>query len=123
VKFWKRRKLRSPVRTSDARKSDRKSDADARTATKEHFERFIATRVGVEAFVEPATHVTSATMVLIANTGEWTRRKVPSLEEGWKLARQLEIPVYDVNQVGYPARMREWNSKKREQWRKNQDQV
>lgn len=94
----------------------KQSPAAARAATREHFARFIATRVGVEAYVEPPTNVTSHTMVLIANTGEWTRRRVPSAQEGWKLARELEIPVYDVNQVGYPHRMREWNSKKRAQW-------
>src|SRR5690625_2349178 len=90
--------------------------SNLRADTLYHFARFIETRIGVEAFVEPPTHMTSPTLVLIANTGEWTRRRVPSQEEGWKLARELDIPVYDVNQVGYPNRMREWNSKKRAQW-------
>ncbi len=112
MKFWKKRKLRAPIRSS----AQKKSASDARGATRDHFARFIATRVGVEAFVEPPTHVTEPTMVLIANTGEWTRRRIPSLEEGWSLARELEIPVYDVNQVGYPQRMRQWNSAKRAKW-------
>ena len=29
------------------------------------------------------------------------------------LARSLGVPVYDVNQTGYPQRMREWNSRQR----------
>jgi hypothetical protein len=29
------------------------------------------------------------------------------------LARSLGVPVYDVNQTGYPNRMREWNSRQR----------
>jgi len=112
VRFWKKRKLRAPAKGTQRKKSA----SDARADTRDHFARFIETRIGVEAFVEPPTHVTSPTLVLIANTGEWTRRRVPSQEEGWKLARELDIPVYDVNQVGYPNRMREWNSKKRAQW-------
>ena len=27
-----------------------------------------------------------------------------------EIARKLGVPVYDVNQTGYPNRMREWNS-------------
>lgn len=118
MRFWKKRKDKQANSGSGSRKS--KSAGAARSATRDHFARFIDTRIGVEAYVEPPTNVTGPTMVLIANTGEWTRRKVPSLEQGWSLARELDIPVYDVNQVGYPHRMREWNSKKRAEWQRDQ---
>ena len=82
-------------------------------AVREHFSSFASTRRGVEAFVEPPTNVTATTLVLIAHDGEWTRRAVGSRETAFELPRALEIPVYDVNQTGYPSRMREWNSKQR----------
>jgi hypothetical protein len=82
-------------------------------AVREHFATFISTRRGVEAFVEPPTNVTAVTLVLIAHDGEWTRRAVESRDAAFEMSRALGIPVYDVNQIGYPARMREWNSKQR----------
>jgi hypothetical protein len=92
-----------------------KDDARSRRAiTVEYLRNFIDTRVGVEAYVEPATASSAATLLLIATTGEWTRRAVPSEQVGWKLARELGIPVYDVNQTGYPPRMRAWTRAQRD---------
>ena len=82
-------------------------------AVRTHFTQFVASRRGVEAFVEPATNVTTTTVILIAHDGEWTRRAVGSPAEAFSMARGLGIPVYDVNQTGYPRRMREWNSRQR----------
>jgi len=82
-------------------------------AVREHFESFVGTKRGVEAFVEPPTNVTATTVVLIAFDGEWTRRAVASRNVAFELPRALGIPVYDVNQTGYPSRMREWNSRQR----------
>ncbi len=78
-----------------------------------HLQTFVATKRGVEAYVEPATSVTKTTIVLIAWDGEWTRRAVPSPKEAFEVSRKLGIPVYDVNQTGYPNRMREWSKRKR----------
>ena len=78
-----------------------------------HLTEFVRTRRGVEAYVEPATSVTKTTIVLIAWDGEWTRRAVPSPKEAFEVSRKLGIPVYDVNQTGYPNRMREWSKRKR----------
>lgn len=82
-------------------------------ATLAHLTDFVRSRVGVEAYLEPATHVTQTTMVLIATTGEWTRRRVPDPQTGRDLARGLGIPVYDVQLTGYPQRMRDWNARQR----------
>ncbi|HYN28659.1 MAG TPA: hypothetical protein VES95_02125 [Dermatophilaceae bacterium] len=82
-------------------------------AVRAHLADFAASRRGVEAYVEPATHVTSTTVVLIAHDGEWTRRAVPGRPQAFELARGLGVPTYDVNQTGYPSRMREWNSRQR----------
>src|SRR5690606_28737204 len=78
-----------------------------------HFREFERTRVGVEAYIEPATNVTGTTMVLIDFQGEWTRRAIPHPGAGVALAKDLGIPVYDVNLTGYPQRMRDWNARQR----------
>jgi hypothetical protein len=100
--WWRRgRTRRSPHGGSDL--------ASARA----HLEDFVRSRRGVEAYVEPATHVTSTTVVLIAHDGEWTRRALPTRPEAFAVARGLDVPVYDVNLTGYPARMRAWTTRQR----------
>jgi hypothetical protein len=87
--------------------------AEARAQTVAHFRQFQATRPGVEAYIEPATRLDPTTVVLIARTGEWTRRRVPDQASARRLAHELGIPVYDVQLTGYPPRMREWNARAR----------
>ncbi len=82
-------------------------------AVRAHLGDFARTRRGVEAYVEPATNVSTTTVVLIAHDGEWTRRAVGSPRAGFEIGRQLSLPVYDVNQTGYPSRMREWNRRQK----------
>lgn len=84
-----------------------------RKAVEAYFRAFVQSHRGVEAYVEPATSVTTTTVVLIAWDGEWTRRAVGTPKEAFELSRRLSVPVYDVNQTGYPNRMREWNTRKR----------
>lgn len=80
-----------------------------------HLEEFAKSRRGVEGYVEPVTMATETTMVLVAHDGEWTRRRVESPEEARSLARKWAIPVYDVQAVGYPPRMREWTQRHKEE--------
>lgn len=89
------------------------SPRDAQRATLAHFREFVRTRVGVEAYIEPVTSSTPMTLVLIASTGEWTRRRVPDARTAHHVAKSLGIPVYDVHRSGYPQRMRDWNSRQR----------
>ena len=70
-------------------------------------------RRGVEAFLEPKTTVTETTVLLIAHDGEWTRRRVPSVEAARTWGNRVGIPVYDVALVGYPKRMREFNERRK----------
>jgi len=72
---------------------------------------WVKTRSGIEGFVEPRTAVTDTTLLLVAIDGEWTRRRVPSVEWAHDFANRAGIPSYDAAVVGYPARMREWNRK------------
>ena len=78
-----------------------------------HLTQFARSRRGVEAFVEPRTSVTQTTLLLVAFDGEWTRRKVPSPEWAHAFAVHLQIPGYDAAVVGYPQRMRDYNSRHR----------
>ena len=89
------------------------SSKQARDETVAHLRTFVAARTGCEAFIEPPTRVTQTTMVVVADTGEWTRRRVPDQDAARKVAKQLGIPAFDVNLSGYPSRMREWNEKQR----------
>ena len=88
--------------------------------TRRHLEAFVRSHRGVEAFLEPRTSVTPPTVLLVATSGEWTRRRVgdPSLVR-W-LAESLSVPVYDVQLVGYPQRMRDWNERMRRAGRPDQ---
>ena len=47
----------------------------------------------------------------IAATGEWTRRRIGDRSTLDGLAQGLRVPVYDVQLVGYPQRMRDWNAR------------
>ena len=100
-------------RRSGGGPSDGPNMAVDRDAVRRHLAEFAASRRGVEAYVEPPTNVTATTVILIAHDGEWTRRAAGSRQAAFDLARSLGVPVYDVNQTGYPNRMREWNSRQR----------
>jgi len=78
----------------------------------EHLTAFARSHTGVEAFVEPPTAVSTTTVVFVANTGEWTRRRVHDARAAHQLANKLGIPSYDAAVVGYPQRMRDWNARK-----------
>jgi hypothetical protein len=86
---------------------DREATADDLDALRE----FARTRTGVEFYVEPETMVTDTTAVAIAADGEWTRRRVGSPRVIQQVAKQLGLPVYDVQIVGYPERMRAYNAR------------
>jgi hypothetical protein len=78
-----------------------------------HLVQFVKSRPGVEAYVEPRTTVTETTVVLVAATGEWTRRRVGGAEGARDFARKHNVPLYDVGVVGYPQRMRDWTAKRK----------
>ena len=97
-----------------ARGANRRGDGTPtldRAATKddvEHLRRFASAHPGVEAYLEPATTVTGTTVVLVAPSGEWTRRRIGDPEAARAFARKRSIPLYDVTLTSYPARMRAW---------------
>jgi hypothetical protein len=83
-------------------------------ADQEHLREFATTRRGVEGFVEPRTAVSDVTLILVAHDGEWTRRRVPSVEWAHRFANDHSVPSYDAAVVGYPERMREYNRRQKQ---------
>ena len=92
-------------------------------AAEAHLSDFARSRTGVEAYIEPRTAVTDTTVVFIAASGEWTRRRVRSPQQAHALARALGIPAYDADVVGYPQRMRDWTRKRAEEDKRRLDGV
>ncbi|MGW2309229.1 hypothetical protein [Actinomadura luteofluorescens] len=91
-----------------------KLDREATDSDIEALIAFARARRGVEFFVEPETYATDTTAVAVAHDGEWTRRRVGSPKVIGKVARDLGLPIYDVQIVGYPPRMRVWNDRNRD---------
>ncbi len=87
-----------------------------------HLDRWLAQRRGVEAFVEPQTTVTETTVVLIAHDGEWTRRRIGSLDAAQQFGRKRSMPVYEVSKVGYPQRMRDYTERQKVLERRRREQ-
>ncbi|HTZ44816.1 MAG TPA: hypothetical protein VMB79_13215 [Jatrophihabitans sp.] len=80
-----------------------------------HLAEFVRTRDGVEAYLEPRTTVTETTVLLVADDGEWTRRRVDGLRGAQAFAKRHRLPLYDVTVVGYPKRMRDYNARRKQQ--------
>jgi hypothetical protein len=99
--------------TPDGGAAPERTSGATRKETLSHLADFVATRVGVEGYIEPPNSQIQTTLLLIATTGEWTRRKVPDAKTAREIAAQLGVPVYDVNFTGYPQRMRDWNAAQR----------
>lgn len=94
----------------------RRRSGGPRTATDadiEHLKAWAASRRGVEAYIEPKTRVTETTVVLIAHDGEWSRRRIASPEAAYRLGRKIGVPVYEVQRLGYPRRMRDYTARQR----------
>ncbi len=79
----------------------------------QHLREFVTSRRGVEGFVEPRTAVSEVTLLLVAHDGEWTRRRVPSVEWAHRFANKHQVPSYDAAVVGVPQRMRDYNRRQK----------
>ena len=86
----------------------------ASSADLDNLSAFVRSREGVEAYLEPRTTVTDTTVVLVAATGEWTRRRVDGVAGAKAFAKKQQIPLYEVERVGYPSRMRRWTQERKE---------
>jgi len=70
--------------------------------------RFLDTREGAEAYVEPRTVVSPLSVVLVARDGEWQR--FPLADDGFlrELSRSRGLAIHDAMREGYPERMRRY---------------
>jgi hypothetical protein len=94
-------------------RGSKRADGRDPAADLQYLRQWVAEHQGVEAFVEPKTTVTEVTVVLVAADGEWTRRRTGGHSGARRLSDQLNIPVYDVQKVGYPQRMRDYDARQR----------
>ncbi|QCB28843.1 oxidoreductase [Corynebacterium endometrii] len=64
-------------------------------------------RAFLEAFVEPETVVNEMSVVVVDENGDFIRRRIGGPKGIDAVARLLGCAVYDVEDTGYPQRMRE----------------
>lgn len=103
-------RLRGWFKGESKRSAPSKATAPAsRTSTRE-LEQFAATRSSVEGYLEPRTAIYSTTLLLVADDGEYLRRPIGDAEHAAQLCRRLNLPLYDAARVGYPKRMRDYDS-------------
>lgn len=108
-----RPRMRGPAR--DAYRTGSTTVRASSDVDQEHLTAFVTARRGVEGFVEPRTAVSDVTLLLVAHDGEWTRRRVPSVQWAHEFANRHQVPSYDAAVVGVPQRMRDYNRRKKEQ--------
>lgn len=88
------------------------------SAAHAHLTQWAQGRVGVEAWIEPPTTVSGASVLLIDLDGDSTRRTVASVADGHALAARLKIPSHDAGLVSYPYRFRQFNARRRHELRR-----
>ncbi len=91
------------------RKAPSKSTAAPSGESVKDLEEFIASRTGVEGYLEPKTAIYSTTLLLVAADGEYIRRPVKDRNNAEKVCTKHSIPLYDAGIVGYPKRMRQFD--------------
>jgi hypothetical protein len=103
--------VRRPAR--DAARTGSTTVRASDKADEQHLNGWVEARRGVEGFVEPRTAVSDVTLLLVAHDGEWTRRRVPSVQWAHQFCNRHQVPSYDAAVVGIPQRMRDYNRRKK----------
>ncbi|GAA1479178.1 hypothetical protein GCM10009623_36240 [Nocardioides aestuarii] len=106
-----RQKMRRPSR--DAARTGSTTVRASDRADEQHLTTWVSERRGVEGFVEPRTAVSDVTLLLVAHDGEWTRRRVPSVQWAHQFCNKHQVPSYDAAVVGIPQRMRDYNRRRK----------
>lgn len=68
---------------------------------------FVATREGVEGYIEPQTSVYAMTLLLVAADGESVRRAVKDAKQAKELCAQQGVPLYDARIIRPPKKRME----------------
>lgn len=105
--------MRRPAQ--DAARTGSTTVRSADSTDTRHLNEWVAARRGVEGFVEPRTAVSDVTLLLVAHDGEWTRRRVPSVQWAHSFCNHHMVPSYDAAVVGIPQRMRDYNARRKQQ--------
>jgi hypothetical protein len=106
-----RPRMKGPAKDASRTGSTRVRASD--NVDQDHLQQFVQGHKGVEGFVEPRTAVSDVTLLLVAHDGEWTRRRVPSVDWAHKFCNRYQVPSYDAAVVGIPQRMRDYNRRKK----------
>ena len=112
-RFRRRPKMSKPTGDGYRTGSTRVRASDK--VDEQHLRTWVAERRGVEGFVEPRTAVSDVTLLLVAHDGEWTRRRVPSVEWAHRFCNRHQVPSYDAAVVGIPQRMRDYTRCRKQQ--------
>ena len=91
---------------STAFKPPRASGETIRPDDAQYLRDWVAGRAYVEGFVEPETMVNEMSVVLVDEKGNYTRRRIGGPKGIDQVADMLGIMLYDVEETGYPDRMR-----------------
>jgi hypothetical protein len=70
---------------------------------------FASSRIGVEGYLEPRTNLYSHSMLLVADDGEYLRRPVADPATARAFCESHGLPLYDVQRIGYPRRVRDYD--------------
>jgi hypothetical protein len=106
-----RTRMSGPAR--DAARTGSTRVRAAGRADETHLHEWVLAHRGVEGFVEPRTAVSDVTLLLVAHDGEWTRRRVPSVDWAHRFCNNHHVPSYDAAVVGVPQRMRDYNRRRK----------
>jgi hypothetical protein len=106
-------RLRGWFRGDGKRSAPSRSTGEATRGSTRDLEQFAASRVSVEAYLEPRTAIYSTTLLLVADDGEYLRRPIGDKAHAAELCGKLNLPLYDAARVGYPKRMREYDAGRR----------
>ncbi|WP_291314228.1 oxidoreductase [Corynebacterium sp. UBA2622] len=93
-------------RTSSSLKPPRAPGETIRREDAQYLLDWAAGRAFIEGFVEPETVVNEMSVVLVDENGEHIRRRIGGPKGIDAVAQLLGIPLYDVEETGYPERMR-----------------
>lgn len=100
-------KLFGRRKAQQGQRPPRAPGATIRPDDAEELRRWASGRAFVEAFVEPETFVNEMSAVVVDESGDFIRRRIGGPKGIDALAKLLDCPVYDVEETGYPQRMRD----------------
>ena len=106
----------NPFRRNKSRSSLRPPRGPGETVRPEDaqdLQQWAAGKVYVEAFVEPETVVNEMSVVVVDENGEFIRRRIGGPKGIDAVAKLLSCDIYDVEETGYPQRMRDHDERKR----------